>query len=254
MAIVVGLVALVILIIVGIIAFSFFGDAFDDFNKAIDEQNEKQSDTGDPDPTKIGNTGPVTCDLEVRFLGAIENKDIHNVLNFEDDLYLYLGDIGSPILNLPVYSSDVQNYQWHCSSDDFLSALSWQAQKLQLNAIDQFLGDSAGETIRIKFEGRARDGPGIMSGVPSNSKTGESVTVFQNSQRLPFDEPFPLALDLTIIVDDVVHDDYDILFWSDTEQMGVDGPIGVKGKKYHEVICGLDFNPSTGKLTGKSNC
>lgn len=225
----------VALIVVGIIAFSFFGTEigklYDDFQASIQEAEEDKKDTGTADPDKVGNTVGERCNLRVTFVGAIDAINLYGVNPFDEGLYLYLGNHPLPELlgAFPDFDDSIVKYQWFCQSVSPLSIIEYNLQKNSFQTLSVF-DRTSGEEIRIKFEAFSKE-----TGLNMIDK--RNVIVFQNEQKLSFDEDYPVALNVEIFVEDVVNDDYDLEFWDEKDNVGVNGAPKTKGTRYHYDLC-----------------
>lgn len=222
-----GILALVAVILIGgtYVGVSF-SDLLQDAKAFVDEQAEKKNDASDPDVKDNGNfaedTGTRVCDLEVTFVGFINNFDLYkwkiepDVL-FGEGTFLFMGDHGADIFGIfPVAENTNKNiieYQWYCKGEIGTNA-SWLANVGVNNLVKGSIFDKTkGETIRIKFEAITDSGKKMFD------KSGK--VQFQNTQTLSTGKDYPIALTLSVYLEEVTEDDYEIRFWSDTSRIAV---------------------------------
>jgi len=225
-AVIIG--AVVILSMLGIGASFFEG-----IQASIQEQQDQQNDSADPDNARVANlakdTGTRVCDLKLEFVGAITD-DLTS-----DDRKIFMGD-GVSIFDTIKRDNSVIRYQWsNCgelSLASFFATLSFNAEKLALNSI--FSNTSDGEVVRFKFCGNS-----IANGKSLYSPNAPSpVCPFQDQITLSVGAKFPIAFRVPVFLEDVTEDSYYIEYWNDNFQVN-DQPVG---KRFQYNLCkpGLD--------------
>jgi len=224
-----------IIVIIGLIlVLSILGigaDFFADLQKSVKEKQEEQNDQANPSIQEIGNfakdTGTRVCNLRVDFIGIVSTADAYGFNIIGDDIFIYMGDHGSFVEFFGQLTQDksIINYQWFCADD--LASLSWNLQKLQLLG---FLDDFDGEIVRMKFEA-------FSKGTGKNMFDKLGKTQFQAKQILPFGDTGTTTLTVSIFLEGVTEDNYNLRFWSDTSRIGVGGPTKDLGHKFSYDLC-----------------
>ncbi len=226
-----------IVVIIGLVlVLSILGigeEFFRDIASSAQEQREQQNDQASPDLQTTGNfaknTGTRVCNIRVDFVGLVSKVDAYGFNVLGDDIFIYMGDHGILAETLGQLTQDksIIKYQWFCIGDPV--ALTWNLQKNSLSAL-AFFDTFDGEIVRMKFEAFSMD-----TGKNMFDKTGGIQ--FQAKQTLPFGNTGTTTLDVTIFLEDVTEDNYNLRFWSDTSRVGVGGPTKDLGHKFSYDLC-----------------
>lgn len=216
---------LVIVVFGGILFVSYFSDQIEELQALAQERLNKQKDIPDErdkDDANVASRDSDVCDLRVTFVGYINDEYIFEALPFSafhDDRFLVMGDVESEHFGFVPFGSNptdisIIDYEWFCEFDDPLATFSWISKTSDdLTTFDLTLGneETAGETVRFKFfltsktDGkRAFDFDGVGLNEP-----------FQGSEVLPFGSNFPFNFRVSVLLEGVTHDHYDLEYWSE---------------------------------------
>jgi len=227
------IIAVLMILVFSVVILGIGSDSIDKLFKTIAERQESQNDQAPAELQDVGNfakdIGARVCNLRVDFIGIVSTADAYGFNILGDDIFIYMGDHGTLIEILSQLTQDksIIKYRWFCQDEP--SSLSWNFQKLSLSSLS-FLDEFDGEVVRMKFEATSKD-----SGKNLFDTTGK--VQFQAKQILPFGSTGTTNLDVTIFLEDVTEDDYDVRFWSDTSRVGVGGPTKDFGHKFSFDLC-----------------
>lgn len=228
MGIITSVVAIGFLLIVGIIAYSMFGDAFDNFITALDERVAEQKDQADPSVQDVGNfaddTGTRVCNLKVEFVGSAEG------IPLSDDIRIFQGS-GFIGIFPPTHDTSIIKYRWFCSDAgvnqaSFLDMFSFVAQD-KLSNLGEELNLSATKTqIEVRFHFTATSLTNGNRMIASQTSDGNvNLLQFSDKQILGANLSFPITVNVPVFLYKVTEDDYNIQFWNEEFKIN-DKPVG----------------------------
>lgn len=239
MGIAVALVALVILIIVGIIAFSIFGSAFTDFQKQLADKQRIEDTQDEPEPEEVGGTPEETdvlCNLRIEFVGSAQGELL------DDKVTLHHGSFqaNTPenVLGFRGHDTAVAHYKWFCPEGvneaslldlmGFHAGANLQQANLQLAHI---WTQQVDVDIFINFDGFSLTSGSQLTACEKGvgCDVSDKNLEFSGRDTILQGTEFPYAYSVPIYLYDVIEDDYRIDFWSEDFRMN-DKPVNSKFK------------------------
>ncbi len=228
-----------IVVIIGLVlVLSILGigaDFFADIQASFKEKQEQQNDQAPAEIMNVGNfakdTGTRVCNLRVDFVGLVSTTDAYGFNILGDDIFIYMGDPGiiAEVFGQLTQDKSIINYQWFCvGKPQTASLLFWNYQK-NIEPLS-FLDTFDGEIVRMKFEAFSKE-----TGKNMFDKTGKIQ--FQAKQILPFGDTGTTTLNISIFLEDVTEDNYNLRFWSDTSRIGLGGATKDLGHRFSYDLC-----------------
>lgn len=241
-----GIAFFVIVLVFGFVIFtSFFGEQISTLQQQAQERLDKQNDVPDIRDDEDANKalrGSDVCDLRINLHGLINDGRLNDSGGsfFTDEKFIYLND-GSIfwtqlLAGIEPDDSSAIDYQWFCEFDDPLASYSWSLKTSNdLTPLDFAIGDetTAGETIRFKFFLEAFD-----DGDRAFDFDGRGLSEpFQFSTKLPTGSKFPFNWNMSIKLEGVTHDNYDMQYWNENYEVN-DKTVN---KVFHYDLCRVGF-------------
>lgn len=247
MGFVMSIAAIGFLLIAGIVAFSLFGSAFDEFNAAVDEKVKAQSDQSGADVKTLGNlaedTGTRVCNLKVEFVGMAKGNLLDSDLrtysgNFLKQSFFTINNAFDP----DAFNTNVLEYQWYCTDPgpeqaSLLDLLSFHGEANANSLGGKLATGNIFETdkdikLRYFFTGDSiNNGKKLAAAKDPNGIVNQLE--FSDSVDIGTGTKFPLAYGVPVYLYDVTEDDYEVDFWVDKFPHN-DKPIGFK---FQHNIC-----------------
>lgn len=217
-----------------------FSEEFEKIQLQAQERLEKQKDvpdTHDEDDANFAEHDGDVCDLRITFRGFINDENLVDFgqSDFNDEKFVYMNDgstFWQALAGIQTNNEPAISYKWFCDFGDPLATFAWDAKTgNDLSPLDFAVGDeiTSGETIRFKWfmESKLDGDRGFdFDGLGLNDP-------FQGSTTLPSGKPFPFDFQVSVKIEGITSDSYDMSYWSDENKINNEN----LGHRFHYDLC-----------------